>query len=1461
MASYIEINDLGSFANINALWAAHPEGGHEGDYCTIGGVKYHWDKYDRMWVANPNYGPTPAREVSTFDGDVNILNNLTVAGTIRAKGINNPGVGYFSTLAALEAKYPYPEVGWWAIVDDTIPGKIYHCVTEGEWTYSGQTGGAGEIELTDYVHKLDLYDLTNYGSEALESGYFYYTGGGVGQTMAENPSVDDNNRFGCGRIEVQEGDKLVVSSAGGETFCAWALTGTDRVILSVAAPNTDTTESPVELTAEQDGYLYYNCLLTHIESFFVKRYRSLIEGQLANVENQIASVEGRFSSMMGDTVYDDSALVDKWVWRNALSAVHTRKYRERATNHACMHLDVKCGDTVTVRTRAYTMGHSSQPEGKTAYETVGWAVTDTEKNILSAANPTDSVTTTTLHIEQDGAVYMNCANDSASLSIFSVTHTYGQTHRQVEKLEALTDVLKGDTDHLIAMYYGRSSREKWTPSTLKDVLTHTHTIGNRKGCTDWFFSSLLYIEFVTSERHKLCPNTAPGGDQDKPSTKEDWVWLMDRFFSNAEVEVRGKNEHEGLRGLDDAIEALKETMGNPPRRHKVVLTMPIPYYYSADSSKNHWGALSRSDIPDFNDEWMDIFDIHQTLNFDTGQSAAANYRTLANNDHREIVMKWYIDKAIARFNAENYENIDLAGFYWLDETLEYGSGQDPIVADIVEYIQGKGLKVYWIPMATGMGRFDADTTHIDETYLQTGYFWKDGNDNRELMTKGAMEYLYKEAVTQGCGLEFEMSSYLFPDFTSSLRFSSMTQAQLDGIGASLTDIDSDFMDRLETLTGVFEDEHYFWRRHIAYYLDNNMVLAMSMSPNERVRRFMDRLTEIINDKDIPASAVSTALDGKQDTLISGTNIKTINHQSLLGSGNITIQGGGGGGGITVDDVITEDSTNPVTSAAIYSSLQGVETKLPLVVNFTESNNVVTCDTSIADIYAAYSAGREVFGRFSAEGQLNLTLCLPNLVTFSNAFGNSIAQVMGIVENNTDTWTNNPITLQEQLTFDSTPTLGSSRPVTSEGIKVALNAKQDTLTFDNTPTANSTNPVTSGGIKTAIDAVKQLRIDLTATVSNGTTTYTADYTYAQILAAYNAGADLVVTIGGVGYPIYHLTNYENGWFYFNGICYDEIVCVKSVYLRPNGVWTVANDQFYSYELTYDSEPTANSNNPVRSGGIKTALDGKQEQLVSGTNIKTINSSSILGSGNIDLLTNTFCPIIEDTRSSAVAAITGVAPFSTLVDGQRIVLKLSYNMGLNSTLKLTLNGGSETNAFPIYFCYNNAVFAVQNATAAAGSYLELFFDLSNSRWLLSGKDTNTTYLAANQNDVNVGSQTDQRVFSPKLIHDNAYIVETTYSSGSLKANKFYDFGTVSSALTIPSLDATNNLVSNALNFYALRFIAGADNISITFPTGVLVDDTPTINTGDYVEIMINLYVENNTNHFYASIKVWQAQSQNS
>ena len=47
----------------------------------------------------------------------------------------------------------------------------------------------------------------------------------------------------------------------------------------------------------------------------------------------------------------------------------------------------------------------------------------------------------------------------------------------------------------------------------------------------------------------------------------------------------------------------------------------------------------------------------------------------------------------------------------------------------------------------------------------------------------------------------------------------------------------------------------------------------------------------INNIELNENKTSSDL-GLQDTLISGTNIKTINNQSILGNGNITIQGGG-----------------------------------------------------------------------------------------------------------------------------------------------------------------------------------------------------------------------------------------------------------------------------------------------------------------------------------------------------------------------------------------------------------------------------------------------------------------------------------------------------------------------------------------------------------------------------------------
>ena len=71
--------------------------------------------------------------------------------------------------------------------------------------------------------------------------------------------------------------------------------------------------------------------------------------------------------------------------------------------------------------------------------------------------------------------------------------------------------------------------------------------------------------------------------------------------------------------------------------------------------------------------------------------------------------------------------------------------------------------------------------------------------------------------------------------------------------------------------------------------------------------------------DLSTYATKTDLNSKQATLVSGTNIKTINGQSLLGSGNITIEGGSGTA-ITVDDDLSSESTNPVQNKVVTTAI-------------------------------------------------------------------------------------------------------------------------------------------------------------------------------------------------------------------------------------------------------------------------------------------------------------------------------------------------------------------------------------------------------------------------------------------------------------------------------------------------------------------------------------------------------------
>lgn len=78
------------------------------------------------------------------------------------------------------------------------------------------------------------------------------------------------------------------------------------------------------------------------------------------------------------------------------------------------------------------------------------------------------------------------------------------------------------------------------------------------------------------------------------------------------------------------------------------------------------------------------------------------------------------------------------------------------------------------------------------------------------------------------------------------------------------------------------------------------------------------LTDIFNPANYyTKNEVDTALGGKQATLVSGTNIKTINGNSILGEGNLIIESGSQ---ITVDSALSTTSENPVQNKVITGAL-------------------------------------------------------------------------------------------------------------------------------------------------------------------------------------------------------------------------------------------------------------------------------------------------------------------------------------------------------------------------------------------------------------------------------------------------------------------------------------------------------------------------------------------------------------
>ena len=163
------LNYLGTFASIAALWEALPEGGNEGDFALIGSTYYGWDKYARQWVETEAPSETPEEPEQQEEEE-------TTAPAAESTGFEDANnLGEFETLEAVwEA---VPEGG--QIGDTvTIDGTLYRWdATVRNWS-AGEAQSATPLAMTPLgaANSTDINYLGTFAS--IDDVWIFYPEGG-----------------------------------------------------------------------------------------------------------------------------------------------------------------------------------------------------------------------------------------------------------------------------------------------------------------------------------------------------------------------------------------------------------------------------------------------------------------------------------------------------------------------------------------------------------------------------------------------------------------------------------------------------------------------------------------------------------------------------------------------------------------------------------------------------------------------------------------------------------------------------------------------------------------------------------------------------------------------------------------------------------------------------------------------------------------------------------------------------------------------------------------------------------------------------------------------------------------------------------------------------------------------------------------------------------------------------------
>ena len=240
---------------------------------------------------------------------------------------------------------------------------------------------------------------------------------------------------------------------------------------------------------------------------------------------------------------------------------------------------------------------------------------------------------------------------------------------------ASRDVLEGIHD-IPLLYFGYWPEDERVARLKKDdFLPYLAYIDRDKKVQDTMFDALMFL--IVQGR---CPSGGCLGYHGAPNYLSDWEYILDELFAD------GQN----LKAYDQAVEELKKTLSLPKDyKHKFYLTAPVP-------------KISHEPFGDLNGDGIE----EKLLTTEDCINAYA----------------WFIDEAIKRFKAEHFENIQLDGWFWVNESASRANRDDEefFATGCLNELHKRNQKCIFIPYFQAGGCEKAEKIGFDCTTMQPG---------------------------------------------------------------------------------------------------------------------------------------------------------------------------------------------------------------------------------------------------------------------------------------------------------------------------------------------------------------------------------------------------------------------------------------------------------------------------------------------------------------------------------------------------------------------------------------------------------------------------------------------------------------------------------------------------------------------------------------------------------------------